>query len=253
MKKVSAFEKYAHEYDLVTNAKQRAVYHEKEIDALIDRFHPTHVLDAGCATGLTSVLFARKGIKTVGLDRSRPMLRVARSKYGDLGLPLSFVYGNFEGLSKRLIGKFDLVVCLANSISGVDTVVKLRRTMKNFHTILQPGGSFVLQMLNYKAVTEDVLLPIKATRNGDIVYARYARRQGRRYSVHLVRIDLGKEPIGFEPFTTDFDNFSPVEVVRALRDAGFKDIKRYADLNLKRSFNASGRDLIIVGRRALKA
>lgn len=249
MKQKSVFEKYAHEYDLITNAKQRAKYHEKEVDALIQRFSPTHVLDAGCASGLTSVLFARKMIQIVGLDRSRPMLQVARSKYGSLGLPLTFAQGKFEKLPKRLHNKFDLVVCLANSISGVDTLTNLRAAMKGFQAVLVPGGHLVIQMLNYKAVTEDVLLPIKATRNDNIVYVRYARRQGRRYSVHLVRLDLATDPIGFEPFCNDFDNFTYDEVTKAMKVAGFIGIKRYADLYLKTPFKKSGRDVVIVGRR----
>ena len=249
MKTTSVFEKYAHEYDLMTNAKQRAVYHEKEVDALIERFNPVSVLDAGCATGLTSVLFARKSIKTVGLDRSRPMIEVAKSNYGNLGLPLSFTRASFEKLPKRLHSKFDLAVCLANSISGVNTLANLKATMRGFLSVLQSGGWLVLQMLNYKAVTENVLLPIKATRNGDIVYVRYARRQGRRYSVHLVRLDLSTDPIGYEPFCTDFDNFTDDEVAKAIKGAGFIGIKGYADLYLKRPFKPSGRDLVVVAQR----
>ncbi len=57
---LSAFEKYAHEYDLITNAAQREKYHQKEVDALIARFRPRSVLDAGCASGLTAMLFARR-------------------------------------------------------------------------------------------------------------------------------------------------------------------------------------------------
>ena len=120
-KQKSVFEEYAHEYGLLTNERARRVNHLKEVGALIDRFHPTSVLDAGCAIGLTSALFAGQGVTAVGLDRSRRMIAQAKKNYTETRLPLSFRTGNFERLPKALTGKFDMVVCLANSISGVGT------------------------------------------------------------------------------------------------------------------------------------
>lgn len=250
MKQKSVFDKYAHEYDLITNAAQRKGYHRKEVQTLIDRFRPTRVLDAGCAAGLTASLFAHQGIAAVGLDRSRSMLKVAKEKYDGQNLPLTFRYGQFEKLPRSLHGKFDLVVCLANAIAGVDTLANLRASMKGFHAVLQPGGVLVLQMLNYSAIIENTPVPIKVTNNDGIVYARYARRQGRRYTLHLVRLDLNAEPIGFEPFCTDFDNFTPDEVHKAIEKAGFKEIKRSGNLLLTSRFSRKSRDLVITARRA---
>jgi len=36
----SAFEVYADEYDLITNAAARETHHAREVQAMIDRFHP---------------------------------------------------------------------------------------------------------------------------------------------------------------------------------------------------------------------
>ncbi len=246
---VSVFEIYAHEYDLITSAAQREKYHSREIRSMIDRFAPETVLDAGCATGLSAMLFARAGVKAVGLDRSRRMLKEARKKYAEAGLPLKFRQGSFESLPKNLYDRFDLVVCLANSISGLDTLPKLGRAMRNFFRVLKPGGAAVIQALNYTSVTENALLPIKATQHDGVVWARYARRQGSRYAVHITRLDLNVDPPGFEPFCHEFDNFSPAEARGSMEKAGFKRIVRYADLYLDKKFTRSSRDLVLVGYR----
>ncbi|MDH4035612.1 MAG: methyltransferase domain-containing protein, partial [candidate division Zixibacteria bacterium] len=159
-KQPSVFEKYAHEYDLITNAVERVNYHQKEVDALITRFAPATVLDAGCANGLTSELLARRGVNTVGLDCSRRMIQAAREKCDSKNLPLSFRVGNFERLPKSMHSEFDLVVCLANSISGVSSVAGVRKTLKNFYAVLKPGGWLVMQMLNYSSMKEGTLFPI---------------------------------------------------------------------------------------------
>lgn len=248
-KQESVFETYAHEYDLITNAAQREIYHTKEVRAVIDRFQPERVLDAGCATGLTAMLFARAGVTAVGLDKSRPMLTQAAKKYADQDLPLSFQLGQFEKLPKKLHSRFELVVCLANSISGVETLSGLRRSMKSFYDVLVPDGSLVLQMLNYKAVKADTLLPIKATHNDGLVYERFSERRGRSLFVYVTRADFGQSPPQFEIFRHEFDNFEPEQVLTALEGAGFKNIRKFANLHFTKRFSKTSRDLVITADR----
>lgn len=248
-KQPSVFEKYAHEYDLITNAAQRESYHQKEVDALIARFKPSSVLDAGCASGLTAMLFARRGVEAVGLDCSRRMIEVARKKYDSKKLPLSFRVGNFERIPKSMHSKSDLVVCLANSISGVSSVAGVRATLKNFHAVLKPGGWFVLQMLNYSSIKEGALVPIRATDNDGIIYERFSERRGKRLSVYVSRLDLKKSPPQFEVFRHDFDNYEVALIYRLMTQAGFQKVGKFGDLYLKKRFTKSSRDLVLIGRR----
>lgn len=249
MPRKSVFDIYAHEYDLITNAAAREAYHAKEVGALIERFQPTGVLDAGCASGLTSILFARQGIKTVGLDKSAKMIQVAREKTATMNLPLAFRQGNFIKLPKTLHAGFDLVVCLANSISGLETRRDLKTAFVNFGRVLRPDGTLVVQALNYQAIKEGELFPIKATENDGIVYVRYARRRGRTQEIHVVRLDMNQTPPEFEPFCHEFDNFTAVEVIRAAESAGLGQIRKYANLYLSKRFGKTSRDLVLTARK----
>ena len=250
-KQPSVFEVYAHEYDLITNAAQRVKPHSKEVAALIKKFKPENVLDAGCASGLTALLFAEEGVEAVGLDRSRPMLKVANETRGKLRDNLSFCYGDFISLSKKLHNKFDLVVCLANSISGVGSTANLRKSLANFRAVLKPGGTLVLQMLNYLAIKEGVLFPIKATENKGIVYERFSERRGNQMFVYVTRLDLNQNPHKYEIFRHEFDNFEVGQVLKAFERVKFGDIKKYGDLLLSKRFTKSSRDLIVTARRPL--
>lgn len=252
-KPVSVFEKYAHEYDLITNAAQRQANHQVEVDAIIARCHPSRVLDAGCATGLTTMLFGRRGVESVGLDRSRTMLKTAREKFADKELPISFVEGSFEKLPSNLSGQFDLVVCLANSISGVGIKSDLKKAMAGFFRVLRPGGTLVLQMLNYMAIAEDILMPIKATRNGDIVYERFSERRGNCLSVYVTRADFALEPPSYEVFRHDFDNFDPQVVTEIMQKVGFGSLRRFGDLNFTKRFGKKSRDLVVEAVRPIKS
>ena len=195
---ISVFDKYAHEYDLITNAVEREKSDGREVDALISTFHPTKVLDAGCATGLTCYLFASKGIPATGIDRAPRMIEVAREKYEESRLPLTFVRGQFEKLPKTLHGKFNLMVCLANSISGFSTADGLLASLRSFRKCLTEQGTLVIQMLNFEAIKKDQIFPIRATRNGDILYLRYSERVGDLQQIHVIRTDLSTQPPSYE-------------------------------------------------------
>jgi len=251
-KQPSAFEKYAHEYDLMTDADKREPNHLKEVDAMISRFKPSRVLDAGCATGLTTVLFAERGVEAVGLDRSKPMIAMAREKAARRNVDADFLVGNFEKLPVRLNNSFDLIVCLANAISGVDTIAALSRSLSGFRRLLRPGGTLVVQMLNYAAIADGQLFPVKATHNDGIVYERFSERRGKTLSIYLSRTDLRQSPPTLEIFRHDFDNFTVDQMVRRVVKAGFEKLHKFGDLKLTSRFSQKKRDLIITAQRPAK-
>lgn len=248
----SFFDSYPHEYDALTDASAREKPHSREIAALIERFRPTAVLDAGCATGLTSRLFARRGISAVGLDRNKPMLEIAQANSRHSKELLSFHYGCFERLPGSMTGRFDLVVCLANAIGGVGTMANLKKAVANFYRVLRPGGHLVVQMLNFGAIAEGHIVPVRATRKDSIVYQRFSERRDRRLYLYVTRLDLSAKPPRFEIFRHEMDNFTPSQVTTAMRGSGFKKIERHADLFFTKKFTRSSRDLIITALRQAK-
>jgi len=246
----SFFETYPDEYDALTDAAAREKPHGREIAAIIEKFRPTSVLDAGCATGLTSRLFARQGIRTVGIDRVKPMLDIARSNSLFDKPLLSYNYGHFEKLPKGMTGKFDLVVCLANAIGGVGTMANLKRTLANFYRVLVPGGHLVVQMLNFGAIADGKIMPVRATRRGGIIYQRFSEHRAGHLYLYVSRLDTAAKPPKFEIFRHEMDNFSPLEVTGAMRRAGFKKLERWGDLLLSKRFTRSSRDLVITAPRS---
>jgi SAM-dependent methyltransferase len=245
----SFFDAYPHEYDILTNATERAKTHRREVQAIIDRFEPEAVLDAGCGTGLTARLFAARSIATLGLDRSKAMVEIARANHWRSTRLLTFKVGHFERLPRTLHRRFDLVVCLANSISGVGTVGNLRRTLKNFYAVLCPGGSLILQMLNHSAIGEGDMLPVRVTRKGYLIYQRFAERRGSNLYLYVTRLDLNTKPPALEIFRHEQAHFSSAEMTASLRLAGFNNIRRFANLFFSEKFERSSRDLVMTARR----
>ncbi|PWB75934.1 hypothetical protein C3F09_01350 [candidate division GN15 bacterium] len=249
MKPVSFFDKYASEYDWLTNAHARVAGHTKEVEALIERFSPKRVLDAGCATGLTASLFASNGIDAVGLDRSRDMLIAAEGKYGSSGLPLQFREGHFESLPKSMDSSFDLIVCLANAIAGVESKGNLKKSVDGFRRVLKPGGYLVLQALNIAALKDRQIMPVKTTEHDGIMYSRFLERLGNTSVLYVIRIDTRISPAQAELFRHETVCFTPDLLVQAILGAGFAGVRKYADLTMSKRFSGKARDIVIVAQR----
>ena len=94
----------------------------------------TLVLDAGCAAGRDTYLLTAKGLKVIGLDISKGLLKAARKKfprlefiYGDL-LKLNFADNYFGGV-------------WANSVLlHLENQEKVLKALKNFYRILSDKG-----------------------------------------------------------------------------------------------------------------
>jgi adenylylsulfate kinase len=105
-------EKVAQVYDRWYEAKKGmlADWFEKELMSRIGELKPGEkILDVGCGTGNHLLYFRKRNMKTIGLDISLPMLRVAQKKIGwENGLCL----GRAEALPFRM-KSFDCVFMIA--------------------------------------------------------------------------------------------------------------------------------------------
>ncbi len=92
------------------------------------------VLDVGCGTGATSLALGRAGAKVTGLDISKPMLGLARSRAIQAGLDISFIEADASAYAFQ--PEFDLVFSRFGVMFFDDPI----GAFANLHTALKPGG-----------------------------------------------------------------------------------------------------------------
>jgi ubiquinone/menaquinone biosynthesis C-methylase UbiE len=130
----------------------------KKLLQLYDTRPGSHVLDAGCGTGLAATMVAPRvghGGKVVGVDLSKPMLEIARNKAQGFGFDqCEFVSGDISQLNYA--GEsFDLVICsfaLWGEPYGLFT---------EFYRVLRPHGALLIQ--NWESERDRVSRAIHAT------------------------------------------------------------------------------------------
>lgn len=92
------------------------------------------VLDVGCGTGATSLALARAGAKVTGLDISKPMLDLARSRAIQAGLDISFIEADASAYAFQ--PEYDLIFSRFGVMFFDDPV----GAFANLHKALKPGG-----------------------------------------------------------------------------------------------------------------
>jgi len=99
------------------------------------------VLDVGCGTGRMIENLKKFGAKTVGLDVSKEMLRVARKKF----LSTELVLGEVENLPFEDL-TFDMVIATFVIVHLAD----LRLAFEEVYRVLKDDGIFILTNINQR-------------------------------------------------------------------------------------------------------
>ena len=74
--------------------------------------------------------------------------------------------------------------------------------------------------------------------------------RSKRLYIYINRLDLGVEPLQFEMFRHEFENFTPSEVVATLKKSNFKKIKKFSDLFFQKKFGKTSRDLVLTATKS---
>ncbi len=117
------------------------------------------VLELGCGTGRVSLPLARAGVRLTGVDRSAAMLALARRRVvrGRLERQLRLVQADIRDLpfptatarrrSLRSPKAFALVMAPYGILQSLLSERDLARTLSDVHRVLQPNGTFGLELV----------------------------------------------------------------------------------------------------------
>jgi ubiquinone/menaquinone biosynthesis C-methylase UbiE len=141
-----------------------AVAKKKGFEKLVKkyRFKNTSVLDHGCGTGIFGALLKKRGAKVIGLDISRPLLKVAATR-------IRAVQGDAHKLPFK-DGRFDFVL----SLMVLHILTKPERAIREIRRVLKPGGVLLLAIVHPHAGRWDVK---KKVLKKDRHYKRIAKRK----------------------------------------------------------------------------
>ncbi len=193
------------------------------------------VLELACGTGRLTLPLGRAGHETVGLDRSRSMLALARSKAAREGLRIPFIQGDLRDFD--LGTRFDLVIVSCNSLAHLTTNEELSACLGSIRGHLRPGGLLAFDVMNPKLrhLAEAQACPGKACRpliEGYRLTIEDAAAYDPVQQVRTMRWCVargGTPPRGLAPLR--LRQIHPQELPLHLELAGLRLVSRYGDFD----------------------
>ncbi len=180
------YQDFARYYDFIFPFKEQTFgFLASYVDAI-----PSWIMDLGCGTGQYLAEFRERGHFTVGIDNDAAMLKEAeRNCPGSIWIKLDLMEihrlpqqivehpKNLDDtLSARLSnGIFDLIFSTGNVLAYVPPE-RLEGLVAKINDLLQPGGTWLFQMVNWERVkgqTEFIFPLIKNEEKGLVFERRY--------------------------------------------------------------------------------
>lgn len=189
---------------------------------------PRTAVDLACGTGSVALLLARQGIKVTAVDMSEEMLTTAAQKTVGEQNPPVFVHQKLQEL--RLPRGVDLAVCALDSLNYILDPADCAEAIRRVYRGLNPGGIFIFDVNTpekLRAMDGQVFLD-----EDDDVYCVWRGEFDEQTNICSYGMDLFQRE--GERWCRSFEEhqeyaYSQQQLTAYLKDAGFTNIKVYAD------------------------
>ncbi len=240
------FSNIASFYDEMTGFDRRLDSDRDVIKNIIEKYDIKNALDAGCGTGVHTIILTELGVDTIGFDASPEMLARARENARNAGTELKLTEARFENIPENWHGKFDAVFCLANSLVGVETEARLLQALQSFHRALKPGGRAIIQLLNTPKFRASGTRIIRASGNERRTYVRFFDFDQHITRLNVLVIEREDDGIHTRLISESILAIDAQLLVMAAREAGLGATELYADMSLTTPFHEDSNNIVAV-------
>ncbi len=243
------YDTLAPDYDLMTAFNDRVAREEEFFRFLAKKYHIRTAIDAGCGTGVHSILLARLGVKVTAVDISRKMITATRANAQKFHLPIRGVESSFGEMAKKLDTVADALFCMGNSLAHMLTEEELLDSLANFRALLRPKGLLVLQLGNYDRILKERARLQHVRDSGGKSFVR-----SYRYLQSLISfsIDIKTSARGrtLKNIRIKLNPIRSGYLQKLLIRSGFKMTAKYGSLQKEPFSKGRSRDVIILAKKA---
>jgi ubiquinone/menaquinone biosynthesis C-methylase UbiE len=134
-----------------------------------------HILDIGCATGEVVLYLAHYAHTVTGIDLDAGLIEIAHSKKELRGRENArFLVGDMNALDSMFgPSQFRMIVCLGNTLVHLLSTDVMNDFLRKVARVLDDGGLFILQILNYKKILIQKTIELPFIDNDKITFERH--------------------------------------------------------------------------------
>jgi len=234
--------KFAKTYD---NFVRRGSLLPEGLPELVDSAAAKEIIEFGSGTGAVAIGLSLTGYDVTGIDFSADMLRAARFKSQKYDADVKFL--NRDIVKVRLDRKFDLLICLGNTLPLITGLGDSRKLFKNCVRHLKPGGTAIFQMLNYDRILKEKPTTFAVDSQDNLIRIKQYRYGIKLLDFVVTLIDNSKIPPVITISRRKLKPWTKREITAELMNAGFNKVCVYRDYN-RRRFSLLSKDMVIVAR-----
>ncbi len=243
---MTTFSDIAEYYDRMTGFSNRLINDFGLFKNIVKKFDFKTALDAGCGSGVHSIILSRLGIDIIGLDASEKMLELARANSLKEGQEIEFIKEFYESMPHDWDDKFDGLFCMANSLVGVETGERLSLALKSFNRVLKPGGKAIIQLMNFAKFRRGGQRVIKVSSDRNLTFVRFFdfEEQITRLNLMIIEHEMGEVKHRF--ISNEILPINEEVMTVASKLGRFSEIEIFSDLSLTDKFTAESGNMVVV-------
>jgi len=237
------FDNISDYYDKMTGY-EKALKSRRDLYKKILLGEMTTAVDLGCGTGLDSIALSLNGLSVTGFDISTGMIEHAKEKASGLNLKIKFYNYSLDAIPETFSNMYSFAVSMGNTLANLDKK-GVRQAFINCYRMLQPGGKFLLQILNYEKILKNRERIVNITREGEKNYVRFYDFCGDEINFNILSFDesgLKNKQLN----TTKLYSYNCAELKELLSGAGFTGIEYFGSLSKEVFDMESSKDIIIL-------
>lgn len=132
-------------------SSRNAAFIDRSVEWIVSRFKigaGTKIADFGCGPGLYAARLARRQADVTGIDFSKRSIQYAQEAAARESLSISYIHQDY--LEFETDARFHLVLMIMCDFCALSPAQR-NKMLKKFHTILEPGGSVLLDVYSLSA------------------------------------------------------------------------------------------------------
>ena len=241
----------AADYDALTGFESRFDRERPAFQAIVNRYRIRTAMDAGSGTGFHSLLLAQLGVAVTAVDISQKMLDGLAAHAKSMNLSVAMVESSFDSLQEKAAGRFDALFCLGNTLPHALTAAGLRRAMESFASVIRPGGSLFVQLLNYDRILALRERVQNVKECGAVTYVRFYDydQPGGLIMFNLLKLEK-KESVQHSLMTVPLLPIRSGELRHVMEATHFDDLRFYGGIAMEKYDEGVSRDLFVVATRS---
>ena len=181
---------------------------------------PGYAVDLGAGFGMHTIPLARSGHRVLAIDTCSELLYVLRGQCA--GAQVEAIEADLQDFVLHLSGKADLILCMGDTLTHLDSTTQVERLLRNVAGSLRPGGRFVATFRDYLNLPKgiDRFIPVRS--DADRIHTCFLEEAPEHVVVHDLIHERRAE--GWSTRVSSYEKLrlSPDTVVQAAESVGLR-------------------------------